>query len=155
MADGRFVGSVGTIGLGYVGLPLAAAFAEAGLSVVGIKRDPDKVAALRGGESYVEDVPSARPAPLVSSGLLKATEDYSALGEPRAILSPSRARAGRLSRRPAAAWSACTARRPPFFAPPLTRTEKNRRFRPSPSGEVVPAGDVLDRPVPAPEGNAG
>jgi nucleoside-diphosphate-sugar epimerase len=61
------VGSVGITGLGYVGLPLAAAFAEAGLSVVGIEKDPDKVAALEGGDSYVEDVPSARLAPLLSS----------------------------------------------------------------------------------------
>ena len=44
--------------MGYVGLPLAAAFAEAGLSVVGIEKDPDKVAALEGGDSYVEDVPA-------------------------------------------------------------------------------------------------
>ncbi len=103
MAAGRFVGRVSIIGLGYVGLPLAAAFAEAGLSVVGIERDTDKVAALRGDESYVEDMPSSRLAPLVSSGLPKAAEDYSALGETGAILYPSRVRAGRPSRRPAAA----------------------------------------------------
>ena len=40
----------------------------------------------RGGESYIEDVPSARLAPLVSSGLLKATGDYSALDETGAVL---------------------------------------------------------------------
>ena len=86
MADGRLVDSVGIIGMGYVGLPLAAAFAEAGLSVVGIEKDPDKVAALEGGDSYVEDVPSARLAPLLSSGRLRATGDYSALGEAGAVL---------------------------------------------------------------------
>ena len=72
--------------MGYVGLPLAVAFAEAGLSVVGIERDPDKVAALEGGDSYVEDVSPARLAPLVSSGLLEATGDYSALGGVGAVL---------------------------------------------------------------------
>jgi UDP-N-acetyl-D-glucosamine dehydrogenase len=60
VADRRLVGSVGIVGLGYVGLPLAAALAEAGLSVVGIEKDPDKVAALERSGSYVEDVPSAR-----------------------------------------------------------------------------------------------
>jgi UDP-N-acetyl-D-glucosamine dehydrogenase len=80
------VGSVGITGLGYVGLPLAAAFAEAGLSVVGIEKDPDKVAALEGGDSYVEDVPSARLAPLLSSARLRATGDYPALGEAGAVL---------------------------------------------------------------------
>jgi UDP-N-acetyl-D-glucosamine dehydrogenase len=58
VADGRFVDSVEIIGLGYVGLPLAAALAEAGLSVVGIEKGPDKVAVLEGGDSYVEDVPA-------------------------------------------------------------------------------------------------
>ena len=75
MADGRLVGSVGIIGLGYVGLPLAAAFAEAGLSAVGIEKDPDKVAALEGGDSYVEDVPSARLGSLLSSGRRRETGD--------------------------------------------------------------------------------
>jgi UDP-N-acetyl-D-glucosamine dehydrogenase len=50
--------SVGIVGLGYVGLPLAVAFAEAGESVVGVDIDGRKIAALRAGESYVEDVPS-------------------------------------------------------------------------------------------------
>lgn len=48
------------IGLGYVGLPLAVAFAERGFSVVGIDVDPRKVDALNRGESYVQDIPSAR-----------------------------------------------------------------------------------------------
>jgi len=49
---------VGIIGLGYVGLPLAVAFARAGEDVVGVDVDADKVEALRAGESYIEDVPS-------------------------------------------------------------------------------------------------
>ena len=50
--------TVGIMGLGYVGLPLAVAFAEAGERVVAVDIDAGKVAALLAGESYVEDVPS-------------------------------------------------------------------------------------------------
>src|SRR3954462_15263057 len=49
---------VGIIGLGYVGLPLAVAFAEAGHEVVGLDTDPGKVESLGRGESYIEDDPS-------------------------------------------------------------------------------------------------
>jgi UDP-N-acetyl-D-glucosamine dehydrogenase len=55
---------VGIIGLGYVGLPLAVAFAEAGHEVVGLDTDARKVEALREGRSYIEDVPSEALAPL-------------------------------------------------------------------------------------------
>src|SRR4051812_11568346 len=51
---------VGIIGMGYVGLPLAVAFAEAGHEVWGIEVDPVRVAALERGESYVEDISSER-----------------------------------------------------------------------------------------------
>ncbi len=51
---------IAVIGLGYVGLPLAVAFAERGFPVVGIDVDATKVAALNRGESYVQDIPSAR-----------------------------------------------------------------------------------------------
>ena len=49
--------AVGVIGLGYVGLPLAVAFAEAGHDVVAVDLDPRKVAAIKAGESYIEDIP--------------------------------------------------------------------------------------------------
>ena len=52
--------SVGVIGLGYVGLPLAVAFAEAGEQVVAVDIDEAKVAAIEAGESYIEDIPSER-----------------------------------------------------------------------------------------------
>ena len=48
------------MGLGYVGLPLAVAFAEQGHDVVGVDVDPRKIAALTRGESYIEDIPSPR-----------------------------------------------------------------------------------------------
>ncbi len=51
---------VGVVGLGYVGLPLAVAFGEAGHDVVGLDVDARKVNAIRTGESYIEDVPAER-----------------------------------------------------------------------------------------------
>ncbi|MDQ1301823.1 MAG: UDP-N-acetyl-D-glucosamine dehydrogenase, partial [Chloroflexota bacterium] len=59
---------VAVIGLGYVGLPLAVAFAEQGFPVVGIDVDGRKVAAVNRGESYVQDIPSARLAGVRSQG---------------------------------------------------------------------------------------
>jgi UDP-N-acetyl-D-glucosamine dehydrogenase len=52
--------SIGIVGLGYVGLPLAMEFAEAGYDVVGVDVDPQKITALRTGRSYIEDIPDAR-----------------------------------------------------------------------------------------------
>ncbi|HVY95953.1 MAG TPA: nucleotide sugar dehydrogenase [Solirubrobacterales bacterium] len=75
---------IGIVGLGYVGLPLAVAFAEAGHEVVGLDADPAKVAALGRGESYVEDVPDTALAPL--SDRLSATADYAALAACEAVV---------------------------------------------------------------------
>ncbi|HSD24493.1 MAG TPA: nucleotide sugar dehydrogenase [Solirubrobacterales bacterium] len=55
---------VGVVGLGYVGLPLAVAFAEEGHEVVGLDADPRKIDALAVGTSYIEDVPSGKIAAL-------------------------------------------------------------------------------------------
>ena len=70
---------VGIIGLGYVGLPLTVAFAEAGFDVVGIDIDEQKVAALNRQESYIEDVTSKTLAGLERP--IRATTDFSALAE--------------------------------------------------------------------------
>src|SRR5262245_6341469 len=77
---------VGTIGLGYVGLPLSVEFAAAGLPVVGFDVSADKVAALSRGESYVGDVPSSRLQSLVETGKLQATTDFARLSECDAII---------------------------------------------------------------------
>lgn len=69
------------IGLGYVGLPLAVEFAEAGISVIGVDSDGAKIRAIRAGESYIGDVPSDSLRSVVESGRLRATSDYSALAE--------------------------------------------------------------------------
>ena len=50
---------IGVIGLGYVGLPLAVSFAKAGYQVLGLDVDENKLAALRQGRSYIEDVETA------------------------------------------------------------------------------------------------
>ena len=76
---------IGIVGLGYVGLPLAVAFAQEGFQVVGVDLDGRKVSALLRGESYVEDVPSAVIAALVNSGQFSAGTDYAALADVDAI----------------------------------------------------------------------
>ena len=52
--------TIGVIGLGYVGLPLAVEFAEAGEHVVAVDIDERKIAAIEAGESYIEDISSER-----------------------------------------------------------------------------------------------
>ena len=77
---------VAIIGAGYVGLPLAIAFAEAGERVVCVDIDAAKVAAIGRGESHIEDVPSADVARHVGDGSLTATTDYAGVADCRAIL---------------------------------------------------------------------
>ena len=78
--------TVGVVGLGYVGLPLAVAFARAGFRVIGVDADPVRTALLAGGMSPVEDVPAALLAPLVESGRLAIHSSPDALGEADAIV---------------------------------------------------------------------
>jgi len=70
---------LGVIGLGYVGLPLAVEFAQAGFEVTGIDVDERRVRELERGRSYIQDVPTADVRTLVRSGHLKATVDFSVL----------------------------------------------------------------------------
>jgi UDP-N-acetyl-D-glucosamine dehydrogenase len=76
---------VAVIGLGYVGLPLATAFAKAGFRVTGVDVAPHKVDAIAAGQSYIPDVPDEELAPHVASGRLTATLDYDALAEADAM----------------------------------------------------------------------
>jgi UDP-N-acetyl-D-glucosamine dehydrogenase len=73
--------AVAVIGLGYVGLPLAVGFARAGVRVLGIDVDPNRVATINGGTSHIPDVPSATLAPEVQAGRLRASADYSECGQ--------------------------------------------------------------------------
>jgi UDP-N-acetyl-D-glucosamine dehydrogenase len=77
---------VGVIGLGYVGLPLAAEFARRGFSAVGFEVDAGKAAAINRGESYIADVSSSQIAELVEAKRLRATTDFSALKDCDAII---------------------------------------------------------------------
>ena len=77
--------AIGIIGLGYVGLPLAVVFAEAGYRVIGFDVDGRKAEAIRGGESYIEDIPSERLRPLVERGLVTATTDFDRLADCDAV----------------------------------------------------------------------
>jgi len=70
---------VGVLGLGYVGLPLAVEFAKAGFDVVGIDVQQSKVDQFNTGRSYIKDVPDSTFAPLVQSGKLRATTDFSVI----------------------------------------------------------------------------
>ncbi len=72
---------VGIVGLGYVGLPLAVEFAKAGFAVTGIDIQESKIAKLKRGESYVQDVPTELLRPLVESGKFSATTDFSAVAD--------------------------------------------------------------------------
>ncbi len=76
---------VAVIGLGYVGLPLAVAFARAGFPVTGVDVDERKVAALNAGRSYIGDASDEDLRPYVASGRLRATTDYDALRDADAI----------------------------------------------------------------------
>src|SRR5207248_11332655 len=76
--------SVGVVGLGYVGLPLVVAFAEAGEQVVAVDIDPRKVAAVKNGESYIEDIPSERLGAVQS--LIHVTAHYQPLARTDAAI---------------------------------------------------------------------
>jgi UDP-N-acetyl-D-glucosamine dehydrogenase len=76
--------SIGIVGLGYVGLPLAVAFAEEGLDVVCLDVDARKIEAINAQRSYIEDIPSARLAAV--SDRLTATTRYEDLTGAEAVL---------------------------------------------------------------------
>lgn len=78
--------TVGIVGLGYVGLPLAIAFAERGFPVLGFDIDDAKIDAIARGESYIKHLDGGRLAGVVRGGRLTATSDFLRLGEPDAIL---------------------------------------------------------------------
>jgi UDP-N-acetyl-D-glucosamine dehydrogenase len=84
--QGTFTYDVAVVGAGYVGVPLAQTFADAGRRVLVLDVVPELVEALNNGVSHIEDVPSERLAPHVTSGRIAATTDYEQLGQAKAIL---------------------------------------------------------------------
>src|SRR5262245_11583758 len=77
---------VGVVGLGYVGLPLAETFAWAGYPVLGFDIDPEKVAKLKRGQSYIGHICSERVAELCATGRFDATTDPARFAELDAIV---------------------------------------------------------------------
>jgi UDP-N-acetyl-D-glucosamine dehydrogenase len=78
---------VGVIGLGYVGLPLLAAFHRAGFHVIGFDVDPAKITALCRGENYLKHLGQSLVSQMKSAGRFEATNDFARLKEPDAIIS--------------------------------------------------------------------
>ena len=76
--------TVGIIGLGYVGLPLAVAFAQEGCEVIGVDVDPRKIEAIEAGESYIEDVPSELLRQV--AGRIHASTRYARLAKADAVV---------------------------------------------------------------------
>ena len=76
---------VGIIGLGYVGLPLARAFSDRGIAVLGFDVDPIKVARLERGESYIGHIPDAVIRQMREQGF-EATVDFQRLDEPDVVI---------------------------------------------------------------------
>jgi UDP-N-acetyl-D-glucosamine dehydrogenase len=78
--------TVAIIGAGYVGVPLAEVFGQAGHTILLVEAVPERVEMLNRGESYVDDVSSESLRELVDAGRLKATGDYDDLRDADAIL---------------------------------------------------------------------
>jgi UDP-N-acetyl-D-glucosamine dehydrogenase len=76
---------IGILGMGYVGMPLAVVFAEAGFNVLGIDPDQRKVDIFNKGESYIQDIPTDAVARLHKAGKLNMTTDFSALKDMDAV----------------------------------------------------------------------
>jgi UDP-N-acetyl-D-glucosamine dehydrogenase len=77
---------IAVIGAGYVGMPHAQTFAEAGQRVLLVDVVPKVVDAINRGESHIKDVPSERLKPLVDSGAISATTDFAAVADANAIV---------------------------------------------------------------------
>src|SRR5512136_3000322 len=76
---------IAIMGLGYVGMPLAVVFAEAGFNVLGIDPDLRKVDTFNKGISYIQDVPTEAVVRLHKAGHLNMTADFAALKEMDAV----------------------------------------------------------------------
>jgi UDP-N-acetyl-D-glucosamine dehydrogenase len=77
---------VGIVGMGYVGLPLGLVFVEAGFKVIGFDVDPQKVASLNDGKSYIAHIKPERIAKARQSGHFEATVDFAKSSEADALI---------------------------------------------------------------------
>jgi UDP-N-acetyl-D-glucosamine dehydrogenase len=78
--------TLGIVGLGYIGLPLALTFAERGHRVLGFDIDPTKIAAIARGEGYIQHLDGGRVARAVAAGTFSATADFTRLALPDALI---------------------------------------------------------------------
>src|SRR4051794_39756627 len=78
--------TIGVVGLGYVGLPLALTAAKAGFRVLGFDIDAARVARINGGESVIRQYPAEAMAEARRGGRFEATAEFDRLSEPDAIL---------------------------------------------------------------------
>ena len=78
--------TIAIIGMGYVGLPLAKAFLDAGFSVIGLDVDPSKIAALQAGRTYIQYVPGEIFSSAIAQDRFRPTTEYSELSNADAIL---------------------------------------------------------------------
>jgi UDP-N-acetyl-D-glucosamine dehydrogenase len=78
--------TVGVIGLGYVGLPLALVFNEAGFNVVGFDVDESKIRSLTAGQSYIRHIGESRVAAAFAGGKMRATSEFKFLADCDAIV---------------------------------------------------------------------
>jgi UDP-N-acetyl-D-glucosamine dehydrogenase len=78
--------TVGVVGLGYVGLPLALSFADQGVKVIGFDVDKTKVSMIQNGVSYYKHIPQKSFRPLIEKDLLTATCDYQYISSCDAII---------------------------------------------------------------------
>ncbi len=77
---------IGVVGLGYVGLPLAEVFARAGFTVDGFDVDPEKIAMIHAGKTYIGDLTDDQVKTQLDAGRLRASTDFDGLAEMDAIL---------------------------------------------------------------------
>lgn len=78
--------AIAVIGLGYVGLPLALAFSARGFPVLGIDIDPDKIAGLTAGRSYIDHIADSDVASMARSGRFRATADMTAVADADVVI---------------------------------------------------------------------
>ena len=78
--------TIGVIGMGYVGLPLARAFHDAGFAAIGFDIDPQKIEMLNRGDNYLKHLGDDLVSSMVEAGRFEATADFDRLGEPDAVL---------------------------------------------------------------------
>lgn len=78
--------TIGIIGMGYVGLPLAITYAEAGFKVLGIDIDKNKVDKINNSISYINHIPSEKLNNLVGSNVLQATNNFKEISNVNAII---------------------------------------------------------------------